>query len=149
MKKNFTLKKSLLVAALAFVAVGAQAQFFHVPLWGQLKAYPENGGKVYAKGGREAAGIGGGDGDGSSKYGNGGKITITGGDITADTFNYTDFANPSEQNDQCLGSGIGGGVVIVRPQAFTPAEFFSSASTCFSLLGIPFLGSFSAFSRVL
>ena len=69
-----------------------------------------NGGKVYAKGGREAAGIGGGDGDGSSKYGNGGKITITGGDITADTFNYTDFANPSEQNEQCLGSGIGGGV---------------------------------------
>lgn len=52
MKKNFTLKKSLLVAALAFVAVGAQAQeepeYKYIPLWGQLKAHPENAGKVYA-----------------------------------------------------------------------------------------------------
>ena len=50
MKKNFTLRKSLLVAALALVSVGAQAiDWKYVPLWGQFKAYPENGGKVSAK----------------------------------------------------------------------------------------------------
>ena len=50
MKKNFTLKKSLLVAALAFVSVGAQAQstYKYVPLWGEFKAYPAEGGMVSA-----------------------------------------------------------------------------------------------------
>lgn len=48
MKKNFTFKKSLLVAAMAFAAVTAQAQKY-TPLWGQLKAYPAEAGKVYAE----------------------------------------------------------------------------------------------------
>jgi hypothetical protein len=50
MKKNFTLKKSLLVAAMVFMSLGAQAQlnWKYVPLWGQFKAYPADGGKVSA-----------------------------------------------------------------------------------------------------
>lgn len=49
MKKNFTLKKSLLMALLSLTSVGAQAQLKYVPLYGQLKAYPISGGKVYAE----------------------------------------------------------------------------------------------------
>lgn len=48
MKKNFTFKKSLLVATMVFAAVTVQAQKY-TPLWGQLKAYPAEAGKVYAE----------------------------------------------------------------------------------------------------
>ena len=49
MKKIFTFKKSLFVAAMLLMAVGAQAQLKYVPLYGQLKAYPVGAGKVYAE----------------------------------------------------------------------------------------------------
>ena len=62
-----------------------------------------NAGKVTGVGGQEAAAIGGGDGDGT-KYGNGGSVTITGGNVTADSFEYK-----YDYNDSCLGAGIGGG----------------------------------------
>lgn len=49
MKKFFTFKKSLFVAAMLLMAVGVQAQLKYVPLYGQLKAYPVGAGKVYAE----------------------------------------------------------------------------------------------------
>lgn len=51
MKKIFTLKKSLFVAAMLLMAAGARAQisFKYIPIWGQLRAHPISGGKVYAE----------------------------------------------------------------------------------------------------